>query len=473
MSLGLIMKRLVLVFGLIIILSSLVSAVDPLEIEINAVCDEAIPTGEAVFEVVVRNNLNKQDRFNVYEDPVGVAPFSDIFEKVSFNESNVVVDAFDFRLIEMKIGVTKNVMPNRNYAINIFAKSLTNSNVRTKEQVIVRVIKPENVILIEPKTLELSPGDNAELEFKFENILRQDFERVEVYVTADFLEFQQTMRIAPHQIRTDKFVIPMTEIAVAGEHVVNVRVYDGQTIIGEKDFSLYVRSAENVEEKIEHSKFLLNKIIKVIKTNDGNVLAEEVYQFRVSGFKRLITGYKPEPTLTGRNLIWRFDLEPGESFTIIIEEKYNNIALIVIILLLLGGVVYYWTKKDICVEKKVYRIGDEKGIGEVKIMLTVANKTKFVFRNVKVVDIIPGLIKPVGDYGTLKPNKNMVGDKIRSLMWTLPVLDKGEERILTYKVKPTLNIVGRVVLPGAMVKYVKKGKDCAVKSNSVILESEE
>ncbi len=453
-------------------LSSFVLASDPLELEVVDSTSGAFPTEEAVFIIKVSNNMGKADKFRVYVDPVGVAPFSEIFDAATFNKSDLELNAFSSELVELRVKTSENVVPSVSYGLTLFAKSTIDSSIRAEKDLTIRVIKPESVVKIEAFDFKIKPKDEIELKFSFKNLLKNDFPKAEVYVSSDFLEYRTSMRIAPHQSREDVFTIPMDTSAVAGKHTVSVRVYDGQTVIGILEYEVAIVESESVGENVKHSTFILDRVTTVVKSNDGNVPVEEVYQFRLNPIKRLITGFDPEPDVKGKNTIWRFNLKPGEEEVIVITERYNYMALVVLVLALLAGLVHYWTKKDIEVTKKVFRFKDDKGIGEVKVMISIHNKSRNVFRNVKIIEVIPGLIKPTGDFGTLKPSKNMVGDKIRSLIWTLPILDKGEERILTYKIKPSLNIVGRVVLPATLIKFVKKNKNYEVRSNVLGLESE-
>jgi predicted transcriptional regulator len=52
-------------------------------------------------------------------------------------------------------------------------------------------------------------------------------------------------------------------------------------------------------------------------------------------------------------------------------------------------------------------------------------------------------------------------------------LKAGEERVITYRIKPVVNIIGTLKLPGAKVSFTLKKKKQARKSGSVLIGSYE
>ena len=70
----------------------------------------------------------------------------------------------------------------------------------------------------------------------------------------------------------------------------------------------------------------------------------------------------------------------------------------------------------------------------------------------------------------LKPSRMISADKTHSLlMWNLEVLDPYEERLLTYKLKSQLNIVGNMRLPSSKVKFLTPAGERTYYSNDVML----
>ena len=90
----------------------------------------------------------------------------------------------------------------------------------------------------------------------------------------------------------------------------------------------------------------------------------------------------------------------------------------------------------------------------------------------KLIDVIPNIaeVEKSLDIGPLKPEKVVKRSSRGTILkWDLGVLDKFDERIVSYKVKSKLSILGWFTLPAAIVKYSIKGKEFKVKSRKVRL----
>ena len=93
--------------------------------------------------------------------------------------------------------------------------------------------------------------------------------------------------------------------------------------------------------------------------------------------------------------------------------------------------------------------------------MEVHNITKNALRHVEIIDTVPPIahVQKSLDLGSLRPQeiKNLpAGTKVT---WSLAELDANEHRLITYKVRAKLNILGTFSLPRVVVTYAKgKGK---------------
>ena len=97
---------------------------------------------------------------------------------------------------------------------------------------------------------------------------------------------------------------------------------------------------------------------------------------------------------------------------------------------------------------------------EIKITLEVKNKSKKPVKNIDITDLVPGIanVEKGLDLGTLGPKEVRHTKKGTKVVWSLAELDAHEHRLITYKVRAKLNIVGTFILPRATVEYSKRGK---------------
>jgi hypothetical protein len=87
----------------------------------------------------------------------------------------------------------------------------------------------------------------------------------------------------------------------------------------------------------------------------------------------------------------------------------------------------------------------------------VRNKTSHEIRDVEVRDFIPSIARVVEKFDTLKPRiKSTEGGT--ELRWSFDSLKARDERVLTYKIRPVVDVVGNLNLPHAHVKYSDRKK---------------
>ena len=161
-------------------------------------------------------------------------------------------------------------------------------------------------------------------------------------------------------------------------------------------------------------------------------------------------------------------LSPGEEYRIIYEVSVWNVVLVFSILIVI--LVYLFTqifKVDI---KKSYRA--RKPLtkeSEVCVTLEVKNRGRKEIKNVVVVDYVPSIMKVVEKFETLRPMIRKIRGGTQ-LVWKLGTLSPGDERIITYRVKPIVDILGTIRLPKAYIKYSgKKGEVKKVLSKTLFL----
>ena len=142
---------------------------------------------------------------------------------------------------------------------------------------------------------------------------------------------------------------------------------------------------------------------------------------------------------------------------------------IVIALLIILVVAYYTLRSPLLMTKEASNIvKKDGGISEVTIILHIRNRSQNKIKQIEITDFIHALVSVGGDVpiGSLQPTKVLKheskGDTVAK--WSIDSLDASEERVLSYRIKSTLHILGSFSLPSAKASF--KSKDKALKSNS-------
>lgn len=186
---------------------------------------------------------------------------------------------------------------------------------------------------------------------------------------------------------------------------------------------------------------------------------------------QLIYSFSDKPEIVEvdgvKSFVWRCDLAisgtDGDSCGFSVTANYWVIYLAVIILLLLAGFVYFEIEKP-----KIQKTHINKGELH-SIHISLKNNSSKPLEDVKVTDILPSVLKVVGDY-TVKPTTIKKKHNCVELIWNLGKLKSKEERILTYNVKPVVEVDGGIDLPAVEIKAVNaRGKHERVMSKSIVL----
>jgi hypothetical protein len=107
--------------------------------------------------------------------------------------------------------------------------------------------------------------------------------------------------------------------------------------------------------------------------------------------------------------------------------------------------------------------------------MAIINRSKYNVLDLLITDKLPSLVDLHKDFeeGTLRPSSILKHDKKGTIMkWQIRTLEPGEERIIHYKVKTRLSILGSLSLPITVVKFKREGKKArVVGSNRLIIRA--
>jgi len=216
---------------------------------------------------------------------------------------------------------------------------------------------------------------------------------------------------------------------------------------------------------------VLKRLQQITFTNTGNARKTQTYSIdrKLWG---LFTNTEPEPRVLVQDGItryaWDLDLEPGEQTTLLIVTNYRILAYLAI-LAILGVIAYYVFRSPVIIAKTATIVAThEGGITELKVMITVVNRSKHDVKDVVILDKVPRIASVVKDFdlGTVRPVKMLHDDKKGTLLkWKLDVLDSREERVIAYKMRSSLTILGGLQLPVAVAKCQSNGHERTTRSN--------
>ena len=164
------------------------------------------------------------------------------------------------------------------------------------------------------------------------------------------------------------------------------------------------------------------------------------------------------------------ELPPGKSITIQITKNYITLLIIIILIAVIIG-LYYAFRSPLTIQKKATNIAfKEGGISELKVILNVINRSKTRLKGIEIIDKIPNIadLEKGLTIGTLHPTQILKHERKGTIIkWLIEDLEAGDERVISYKIKSHLSILGEFSLTPTIGKFNLKGKEIITHSNSL------
>ena len=204
----------------------------------------------------------------------------------------------------------------------------------------------------------------------------------------------------------------------------------------------------------------LKKLRTLTVRNTGNVRNTQQVKDHVSlwMFPIIKSDGQSEVIDSERYLTWEAELGPNESVEIPVVINYRVLVYVLAVLLLLG-IFYWYVQSPLSLQKTAVTMrGDEGTLSEIKITLELRNHSSKPIKNVTVTDIVPSIanVDKSLELGTLKPQETKHAKNGTKVIWSLAELDAHEHRLITYKIKAKLNILGTFSLPRAETEFERK-----------------
>jgi len=321
------------------------------------------------------------------------------------------------------------------------------------------------------------PRDSLNVKIMLENLYSYDLNNLNLEIFSSIFKQSQKIDLLGNEKVIKEFKFSIDPSASSGDYSVIATLTNKGSIIGKDSKKISLTQFSEVTEKTIKEEGLFSSTITVEKTNEGNSKAAGKTLFRLTSFQKIFSSYSVEPTeITNEDgqyvYTWEFILEPKDSFVVSVKTSYSILFLSILILLAVIFLAHHFLSRKIIVTKKVMEVKKSKdGISGMKILLHVKNKSSFTFTKLKIVDFLPKLVAPSKDFGTISPTnvQRSASGAIR-VIWDISKLERGEERVISYKIRSKLSIIGRFSLPSAVVEYRnKRGNLVRIHSNRLTL----
>jgi len=429
--------------------------------------------GEYNLEIT---NLGSQVlNLQIKGDPFAGLPSSYI-EYIMVDPDGVTLGAHESVDMNVKIKVKEDAITQKRYKTYITINALNVEDLEEVYNLEVFAKEPEKEISMYVKDYpeSIQPGKDYTFTVALDNNIQESLNNVNVYVSSVLFEDYDTIQLFAGQERDLEFSFPIESTSEPGDYELSVRVFYGEELQSSEEVDFIVDLNIDVSESVEDVSNFLHRDITVTKINNGNYVVGESYDLYLGTIESWFAKYSIRPTYKdGAGGHWNFNLDPGEEYSINIRVDYRPLVVAVIVIIVFILLMWYWMSKGVVIKKEVFKLKQtSEGISDFKILLHIKNNTNKTVKNLMLIEMLPRVINPLPKFGTLKPNNVQRGEKGVRMIWRIPELVKGEERIVSYDVEAKMKIIGQFMLPQSMVKYrTHRGRVMASKSNRLSVAS--
>ena len=468
------MKLLISAFIVILLTSVSLSLAAGVEVSVPS-STTGYTTEIQSVDLTVKNTQDKTDTYTL-------SLFPTQFEKVSAN-----LDAF---LLTLKPGEEKTVK--LTFAVPLEAepgslkfdvsiKSTSDESVLETRSVILTIQRITSVYIPE-LSLErytLNPGEQVEIMAKVfnledtlsgKNFLKITIKKGTTVVktfdeSLDSIGAKSSVNVVK-SFNLDKYAAP-------GSYVIEAELRDvSNQLKYSKSINFQVNTitqppTEYTQKSSGYNVLFSSVTIKV--KNEGNVeLPASIVTENIPRFAQSLFDPDIEPSTTdssGNSVVYTWSvpaLAPGGQYTIGYKIAIWRIWMTLAIVGGIGYGAYRWLSKP-RIGKAVRHEGEITRGKEILVLLEVKNRALHEIKDVEIVDVVPQIARVVDRFDTLRPKAKKVPDGTE-LRWNIGSMRSGEERIVTYRIRPIVDIVGHLALPEAQMTFLDRNK---VKRSSI------
>lgn len=330
-------------------------------------------------------------------------------------------------------------------------------------------------ITIEPKHID--PRENFVITLYLKNGNRLNLSGLKIKMDSDVINKEDIITLNPLEQKALKYVFGIDPYTAPRTDELKVSLVWGDAIINVQKESYDIAGYSTFTSSKETKKQFLKNIDYYTITNDGNVKKTESFKVKISALYWLFVATNPKAKVVSedniRYLKWDLTLEPQEKATIRVVTTYRPFWSITA-LIIIAIIAYYIFRSPIVIRKRAVVVATEEGgISELKVIISVRNRSNKTFDDVRIIDRVSNIAEVLKEHylGTLAPSKVLYDTKKGTILkWDLDTIDKYEERIITYKIKSKLSVIGGFNLKPTIVKFRDtSGKDYFSRSNSVTI----
>ncbi|MBT5029964.1 hypothetical protein HN840_04310 [archaeon] len=428
----------------------------------------------AEYTLTIDNLGSKYYQLQVSGDQYAGLP-SSYFEYVFVDPNYVELNGQESVQVNVTMLLKDDVTVKKRYETFITVTGINEESISEKYYMQIFAKEPTEPIslYIAEAAESVAPNNDFVLKLGLLNNMNEDLNNIDVLVSSELFEDQQTVQLFDEQEREVEFTFPIDSSTSPGNYTYSVRIYYDDELKATTTGEIVVEESLDVSETVKISEDFLYKEIVITIENTGNLEVSSSYEYPMPWYERWFASYSVDANVEDGAAQWTFNIAPEEDVVVVIDVDYRPLIIGIIALILAGIIAYFMFTRRVTINKKVFKMKySTEGLTEFKVKLNVRNRTSKKIKDITVVDRLPRIIKPNMQFGTLHPSGVERAAKGVRMMWKINELVPGEERIISYDVQPRMGVIGRLTLPAAMGKFKNiRNRVTKIRSNSPFVYS--
>ena len=422
----------------------------------------------AKFRIDIRNNLKQSDEYRIYTLDF---PTWDVRTEPIANPITLEVAPGSNGSIEIVVDPLK-IKDIGSYQVNVNVKSALNGEAISvplkvtilSTDALIQGYVPTVITGVEIAE-KIDPREKIPIKISLNNQNIIDYPDLIIKLDSNLIKDAVNTQLGPKEDKTLDFEVSIGPLTPPQEDRLVVAVFKGNRsiinpIVRKIEVIEYADSALVSEEK---KLFSSTSRYSFISNNKGYKGGE--FKVETTLFSSIFSSTSPKARIAKENgkRYFSWDVELADSKMQVIVTKNYIPLFIAIALLIIVAVGYYILRSPLSMIKEANNIVKrEGGVSEMNVILRLKNRSQNKIKEIEVSDYIPGIVSVSSDVpiGSLQPAKVMTHEKRGTTIvkWALDNLEPSEERILSYRIKSRLTILGSFSLPAARATFKSNDK---------------
>ncbi len=317
---------------------------------------------------------------------------------------------------------------------------------------------------------EIDPRKEFAIKINLNNQNVLDYPNLTIKVESGFFKEELYVPLGPKEEKAVEVKKILDAMTSPQQDKMVVAVFKDERLIVNPIVVEYGITEYSTQEELPKEQSFL-KIRKGNKVTSNNPDYLGTIKVETTLLKNLFLSTSPRAETIKENgklyLVWQVELDKDRKMEAYTTENYRPIV-VVAVLVIAALALYFVFRSPVIVRKSIANVGiSEGGISDAKVVIRVKNRSPKQIANIEVLDNLPHIahVEKELSIGSIQPHSIVQHPKRGMLIkWTIEALEPGDERVLSYRMKSRLSILGEFNLPAANARC--KIGDRVIISNS-------